>query len=79
MPWKESQPSDERLKFIAQLLSGDSTLTDLCRRFGVSRKIGYKWKKRYEVGGPAALIDLADDLISIPMPYPNPHGSHSST
>ncbi len=59
MPWKESQTSDERLKFIAQLLSGYSTITDLCRRFGVSRKTGYKWKKRYEVGGPAALIELS--------------------
>ena len=59
MPWKESQSSDERLKFIAQVLSGDSTMTDLCRRFGVSRKTGYKWKSRYEVGGPAALVDLS--------------------
>ncbi len=58
MPWKESQSSDERLKFIAQVLSGESTMTDLCQRFGVSRKTGYKWKKRYEVGGPAALVDL---------------------
>jgi hypothetical protein len=46
MPWKERRTSDERLKFIAQVLSGDSTMTDLCLRFGVSRKTGYKWKKR---------------------------------
>jgi transposase-like protein len=59
MPWKESRTSDERLKFIAQRLSGDSTMTELCRRFGVSRKTGYKWKKRYEAGGPAALEDLS--------------------
>lgn len=59
MPWKESRASDERLKFIAEILSGDLPMTDLCRRFGVSRKTGYKWKKRYEVGGAAALVDLS--------------------
>ena len=59
MPWKESRTSDERLKFIAQLMSGDSTRTDLCLRCGISRKTGYKWKKRYETGGPAALEHLS--------------------
>ncbi len=59
MPWKESRTSDERVKFIAQLLSGDTTMTDLCHRFGVSRKTGYKWKKRYDAGGPTALVDLS--------------------
>ena len=59
MPWKQTQTSDERLRFIAQVLSGDSTMTDLCRRFGISRQTGYKWKKRYEVGGPVALVDLS--------------------
>jgi putative transposase len=59
MPWKESRASDERLKFIAEILSGDFTMTDLCRRFDVSRKTGYKWKKGYEVGGAAALVDLS--------------------
>lgn len=39
MPWKESHTSDEHIKFIAQLLSGDTTMTDPCRRLGVSRKI----------------------------------------
>ncbi len=47
MPWKESRTSDERLKFIAQVLSGDSKMADLCRHFGVSRKTGYKWKKPF--------------------------------
>ncbi len=59
MPWKESTTSDGRVKFIAQLLAGDTTMTDLCHRFGVSRKTGYKWKKRYDAGGPMALLDLS--------------------
>ena len=34
-------------------------MADLCRNFGISRKTGYKWKKRYEVGGAASLVDLS--------------------
>jgi putative transposase len=59
MPWKKSRASDEHLKFIAEVLSGDSTMTGHCRHFCVSRKTGYKWNKRYEVGGAAALVDLS--------------------
>jgi len=41
MPWKECNPMDERLKFIARLLDGDK-MAELCREFGISRKTGYK-------------------------------------
>jgi transposase InsO family protein len=44
---------------FSSTLSGDITMADLCRRFGVSRKTGYKWKKRYEADGPTALVDLS--------------------
>ena len=41
MPWKECNPMDERLKFVARLLDGDQ-MAGLCREFGISRKTGYK-------------------------------------
>ena len=31
--------------------------TELCARFGISRKTGYKWWHRYERGGLAAIVD----------------------
>jgi hypothetical protein len=37
MPWKECNPMDERLKFIARLLDGDK-MAQLCREFGISRR-----------------------------------------
>ena len=42
MPWEETGVVDERLKFIAEVLSGEETMADLCCRFGISRKTGYK-------------------------------------
>jgi hypothetical protein len=44
MPWKESRVVDERLKFIAEVLKGEESITVLCLRFGISRKTGYKWR-----------------------------------
>jgi Helix-turn-helix domain len=49
MPWKECDPMDERLKFIARLLDGEK-MAGLCREFGISRKTGYKVLARYIVG-----------------------------
>ena len=39
MPWKACSVMEERLRFVARLLDGES-MTDVCREFGISRKIG---------------------------------------
>jgi transposase len=56
MPWKESSVMEERLRFVAQLLEGES-MTELCRQFGISRKTGYKIFDRYKEHGLLALTD----------------------
>src|SRR6201998_608441 len=56
MPWKECAVVDERLRFVAKLLEGDS-MTDVCREFGISRKTGYKIFQRYKDHGAEALND----------------------
>jgi len=47
---------DERLRFIAKLLDGES-MSDVCREFGISRKTGYKIFTRYKHHGAEALSD----------------------
>jgi len=56
MPWKEYSVMDERMKFVARLLEGD-TMTDLCHEFGISRKTGYKIWDRYQNCGVEGLTD----------------------
>ncbi len=48
---------DERLRFVGACLSGEFTMRDLCQRFGVSRKTGYKWVARYAAEGPPGLSE----------------------
>jgi transposase len=59
MPWEETSPMNERVRFVAAMLEGEESFTELCERFGISRKQGYKWKSRYEAGGVTALKDLS--------------------
>ncbi len=49
---------EQRLRFIGDYLNGYYTFTDLCDRFGISRKTGYKWIGRYqESGEPDSLLE----------------------
>jgi putative transposase len=57
MPWSETSPMDQRIQFIADYQRGVFTMTELCGRFGISRKTGYKWLTRYEDEGPEGLLE----------------------
>jgi len=57
MPWLQTDPMTERAKFVLAVDDGAFSMTELCRRFGISRKTGYKWLRRYRQGGVAALSD----------------------
>lgn len=40
-----------RLQFAKLALQDQESMAQLCRRFGISRKSGYKWKERFEQEG----------------------------
>ena len=46
MPWKESTRLSEREEFVAMARQQAIPMSELCRRFGISRKTGYKWLSR---------------------------------
>ena len=48
---------EERFGFVADWESGDWSMAELCRYYGVTRATGYKWVERYESGGVKALED----------------------
>jgi transposase InsO family protein len=57
MPWKEVHTVDLRSEFIHLASTGNVDLSALCRRYGISRKTGYKWLHRYAREGPSGLLD----------------------
>jgi transposase-like protein len=46
MPWQESDDVSERIQFVAEVADGLYSMTELCARYGISRKTGYKWIAR---------------------------------
>ena len=70
MPWRDTFADDERLQFIVETFEGLSSVADLCRSFGVSRKTGYKWLGRFDAEGPAGLSDRSRKPHSHPQAVP---------
>jgi putative transposase len=67
MPWIETDPMNERVKFIAAHLENEVPLIELCDQFRISRKTAYKWIARYESGGVKELVDRSR------APHSHPH------
>jgi len=72
MAWKETNCMNERLKFIAAYLEAEEPFSSLCGDFGVSRKTGYKWIKRYEWEGLSGL----EDRSRAPLSHPHAVAGH---
>jgi transposase-like protein len=50
LPWKELSPVQQRKAFLDACIEKEASMTELCRRIGISRKTGYKWLDRYMFG-----------------------------
>lgn len=70
MPWRETNTMDLRTEFVHLAASGGITMTELCRRFNISRKTGYKWLSRYQQRGLSGLKDLAKVPVHQPARTP---------
>ena len=57
MGWTETRVVDERMRFVMTVLKHEEAFATVCRRFGVSRRTGYKWLARYEETGVEGLMD----------------------
>lgn len=57
MPWSTQTPMSQRLEFVILARAEAVPFGELCRRYQVSRKTGYKWLERFERGGAEALAD----------------------
>jgi putative transposase len=71
MAWKEVLPMEERARFVLEAQRAEMYFAELCRRYGVSRKTGYKWMRRYIAEG----LDGVGERSS--KPHSCPHRTSS--
>lgn len=57
----------QRERFIADHRSAPYSMTELCAHYGISRRTGYKWIRRFEDEGRAGLADRSH------APHHSPH------
>lgn len=57
MSWHTCDLMSAREKFILDLTRGSLSLAEVCRRHGVSRKTGHKWRNRHDQEGRDGLAD----------------------
>lgn len=55
MPWKMERPMDHKVKLIGDWLDENYSITDLSKKYSVSRKTIYKWIERYKDDGVGGL------------------------
>ncbi len=67
MPWKQTSPEEERKEFLEWWKRGEVSFVSLCRRFGISRKTGYKRVNRYRAYG----FEGVGDRSRAPIRRPN--------
>jgi putative transposase len=57
MGWRETCAVEERMRFVAAVRKHEASFAAICREFGVSRRVGYKWLARFETEGVVGLLD----------------------
>jgi transposase InsO family protein len=57
MPWQECSTMSLRQEFLFLASQPESNFSQLCQRFEISRKTGYKWLQRYQQSGATGLHD----------------------
>lgn len=67
MPWTETCAMDERVRFVVEHGQDELSMTQLCAKYGISRKTGYKWLRRAIESG----LDHLQDRSRRPHHHPN--------
>jgi transposase InsO family protein len=49
LPWSHVTVKDQREEFVGLARQPDANISELCRRFDISRKTGYKWLQREDL------------------------------
>jgi transposase-like protein len=50
MPFRETSPVAERIALLREFETGVFTVSELCRRHGISRETFYVWQRRWASG-----------------------------
>lgn len=50
MPWEDKTVEKNRTEFVLEAIEKEKNFSQLCREYGITRRIGYKWVERFKSG-----------------------------
>jgi putative transposase len=59
MAWETYKVEEQRLQLVRAYTQKETSMTFLCKHYGITRKTGYKWVQRYSEQGEEGLRDLS--------------------
>jgi transposase InsO family protein len=66
MPFKETCRMEERVRMLADYDTGNWSVLELCRRYGVCRDTFYEWRKRRDGGEAGWFADRSHAVVRCP-------------
>lgn len=66
MPFRDTNPMEERIALFREYETGAFSVTDLCRRHGISRETFYVWQRRRASGGACWFEDASHAVAHCP-------------
>lgn len=82
MPWKDQTKMQQRLEFVKFATRKDSNISELCKRYNITRKTGYKWIERFQQTGTCEEVSrkpkhspkvtsgkIIDEIINLKQKY----------
>jgi len=67
MPFEGFSAMSFKEEFVRLALLEGANVSELCRRFGVSRPTGHKWLSRYRQAGIAGLVERSRRPLQSPL------------
>jgi transposase InsO family protein len=59
MPFEKKTVMEQKLEFCMLAMNDKANFSNLCRKYGISRPVGYKWLKRYLAAGVKGIEELS--------------------
>ena len=60
MSHKSTKTAEEKLTIVLEGLKGGMTISDLCRKYGLSQAVYYKWRDKFLDGGKKGLMNSGE-------------------
>ena len=66
MPFPETCRMEQRIQMLSDYATGNWSVSELCRRYGVCRDTFYEWRNRREAGDPNWFLDRSHAVMHCP-------------